>query len=168
MEADELYGTEEQGNIYTPSELNHEARLHLEAGFGRIWVEGEISNIARPASGHVYFSLKDEKAQKNLDKDGRIVKESLSGVTYASHYPSSKTGMALAEALSARLAEETGLPARIFPSSAYVLTNTACPAVLIRPVSVDSIERENKLRSAAFLRASAKKILEGLADVVGK
>jgi len=53
------------GNIYTPSELNHEARLHLEAGFGRIWVEGEISNISRPASGHVYFSLKDEKAQIN-------------------------------------------------------------------------------------------------------
>jgi len=51
------------GNIYTPSELNHEARLHLEAGFGRVWVEGEISNISRPASGHLYFSLKDEKAQ---------------------------------------------------------------------------------------------------------
>ncbi|MDH4020037.1 MAG: exodeoxyribonuclease VII large subunit [Xanthomonadales bacterium] len=51
------------GDIYTPSELNHEARLHLEAGFGRIWVEGEISNMSRPASGHIYFSLKDEKAQ---------------------------------------------------------------------------------------------------------
>jgi len=50
-------------NIYTPSELNHEARLHLEAGFGRVWVEGEISNLSRPASGHIYFSLKDEKAQ---------------------------------------------------------------------------------------------------------
>lgn len=53
----------EMDNIYTPSELNHEARLHLEAGFGRVWVEGEISNLSRPASGHVYFSLKDEKAQ---------------------------------------------------------------------------------------------------------
>jgi exodeoxyribonuclease VII large subunit len=51
------------GNIYTPSELNHEARLHLEAGFGRVWVEGEISNLSRPASGHLYFSLKDDKAQ---------------------------------------------------------------------------------------------------------
>ena len=50
-------------NIYTPSELNHEARIHLEAGFGRVWVEGEISNLSRPASGHIYFSLKDEKAQ---------------------------------------------------------------------------------------------------------
>jgi len=37
--------------------------LHLEAGFGRVWVEGEISNLSRPASGHLYFSLKDEKAQ---------------------------------------------------------------------------------------------------------
>lgn len=51
--------------IYTPSELNHEARLHLEAGFGRVWVEGEISNLSKPSSGHVYFSLKDDKAQIN-------------------------------------------------------------------------------------------------------
>ena len=49
--------------VYTPSELNHEARLHLEAGFGRVWVEGEISNLSRPSSGHVYFSLKDDRAQ---------------------------------------------------------------------------------------------------------
>lgn len=54
---------QQTGNIYTPSELNHEARIHLEAGFGRVWVEGEISNLSRPASGHMYFSLKDEKAQ---------------------------------------------------------------------------------------------------------
>ncbi len=51
------------GIVYSPSELNHEARIHLEAGFGRVWVEGEISNLSRPASGHVYFSLKDDKAQ---------------------------------------------------------------------------------------------------------
>ena len=35
----------------------------LEQGLGRLWVEGEISNIARPASGHVYFTLKDNSAQ---------------------------------------------------------------------------------------------------------
>ncbi len=51
------------GIVYSPSELNHEARIHLEAGFGRVWVEGEISNLSRPASGHIYFSLKDDKAQ---------------------------------------------------------------------------------------------------------
>jgi len=51
--------------VYTPSELNHEARLHIEAGFGRVWVEGEISNLSRPSSGHLYFSLKDDKAQIN-------------------------------------------------------------------------------------------------------
>jgi len=54
---------QQSGNIYSPSELNHEARIHLEAGFGRVWVEGEISNLSRPASGHMYFSLKDAKAQ---------------------------------------------------------------------------------------------------------
>jgi exodeoxyribonuclease VII large subunit len=50
-------------HIYTPSELNREVRLHLEAGFPRILLEAEISNLSRPASGHLYFSLKDEKAQ---------------------------------------------------------------------------------------------------------
>ena len=47
----------------TVSQLNREARSLLEQGLGRLWVEGEISNIARPASGHVYFSLKDSTAQ---------------------------------------------------------------------------------------------------------
>ena len=63
MQSDDHKLDNELGNIYTPSELNHEARLHLEAGFGRVWVEGEISNMSRPASGHIYFSLKDDKAQ---------------------------------------------------------------------------------------------------------
>jgi exodeoxyribonuclease VII large subunit len=63
MKSDDLHQIDEMSNIYSPSELNHEARLHLEAGFGRIWIEGEISNLARPASGHLYFSLKDDKAQ---------------------------------------------------------------------------------------------------------
>ncbi len=49
--------------VYTPSELNREVRLHLEAGFQVLWIEGEISNLARPASGHIYFSIKDDKAQ---------------------------------------------------------------------------------------------------------
>ena len=54
---------EDISNIYTPSELNHEARLHLEAGFGTIWLEGEISNFFRSRPGHLYFSLKDDRAQ---------------------------------------------------------------------------------------------------------
>jgi exodeoxyribonuclease VII large subunit len=53
----------EPRTIYSPSELNREARLHIEAGFPSIWIEGEISNLSRPPSGHLYFSLKDEHAQ---------------------------------------------------------------------------------------------------------
>lgn len=50
-------------HVYTPSELNREIKLHLEAGFPRVLLEAEISNLARPASGHLYFSLKDDRAQ---------------------------------------------------------------------------------------------------------
>ena len=49
--------------IYTVSRLNLEARQALESTFPPIWVEGELSNLARPRSGHLYFSLKDEHCQ---------------------------------------------------------------------------------------------------------
>src|ERR1700730_2152289 len=49
--------------IYSVSKLNREVRLLLESGVGQIWVQGEISNLSRPASGHWYFSLKDRDAQ---------------------------------------------------------------------------------------------------------
>ena len=50
-------------DVLTPSQLTRRARDLLEDGFGLIWLEGEISNLARPASGHLYFSLKDGCAQ---------------------------------------------------------------------------------------------------------
>jgi exodeoxyribonuclease VII large subunit len=49
--------------IFTISRLNREARVLLERGLGSLWLEGEISNLSRPSSGHWYFSLKDEAAQ---------------------------------------------------------------------------------------------------------
>ena len=52
-----------QNRIYRPAELNSEVRLHLEAGFPRVWLQAEISNLVRPASGHLYFTLKDRRAQ---------------------------------------------------------------------------------------------------------
>ena len=47
----------------TVSQLNRQVKTLLEKGLARLWVEGEISNLARPASGHLYFSLKDDSAQ---------------------------------------------------------------------------------------------------------
>ncbi len=49
--------------VLTVSQLNGRARVLLEDVFSSIWVEGEISNLSRPASGHVYFTLKDSGAQ---------------------------------------------------------------------------------------------------------
>jgi exodeoxyribonuclease VII large subunit len=49
--------------VYTVSELNHEVRAMLEANYPPIWIEGEISNLSRPVSGHLYFSLKDRRCQ---------------------------------------------------------------------------------------------------------
>ncbi|MFG0408095.1 exodeoxyribonuclease VII large subunit [Pseudomonas sp. FYR_11] len=49
--------------VLTVSQLNGRARVLLEDVFRSVWVEGEISNLARPASGHLYFTLKDSGAQ---------------------------------------------------------------------------------------------------------
>jgi exodeoxyribonuclease VII large subunit len=50
-------------NILTVSALNENIRHLLESSFDLLLVEGEISNLRRPASGHLYFTLKDEKSQ---------------------------------------------------------------------------------------------------------
>ncbi|MGB5132834.1 MAG: exodeoxyribonuclease VII large subunit, partial [Steroidobacteraceae bacterium] len=50
-------------DVYTVARLNREVRGLLESGLPSIWIEGELSNLSRPASGHWYFSLKDEAAQ---------------------------------------------------------------------------------------------------------
>ena len=52
--------------IYTVSEITHQIRDILERHLGLVWVTGEISNFRRPASGHCYFTLKDELAQINV------------------------------------------------------------------------------------------------------
>lgn len=49
--------------VYTVSRLNREIRTLLEQGFASLILTGEISNFITPASGHWYFSLKDDKAQ---------------------------------------------------------------------------------------------------------
>ncbi|MED5387778.1 MAG: exodeoxyribonuclease VII large subunit [Pseudomonadota bacterium] len=47
------------------SQLNLEAQGLLEGSFPLIWLQGELSNFSRPASGHWYFSLKDSRSQIN-------------------------------------------------------------------------------------------------------
>jgi exodeoxyribonuclease VII large subunit len=49
--------------VYSVSGLNREVRALLESGIGNVWVQGELSNLSRPSSGHWYFSLKDGEAQ---------------------------------------------------------------------------------------------------------
>jgi exodeoxyribonuclease VII large subunit len=52
-----------QPRTHTVSEVVALAARALEARFASLWVEGEVSNLRIPASGHVYFTLKDEAAQ---------------------------------------------------------------------------------------------------------
>lgn len=60
---DDLSGSTPALPVLTVSELNRMARRALESQLPLLWVEGEVSNFMRAASGHWYFSLKDASAQ---------------------------------------------------------------------------------------------------------
>src|SRR5436190_21360655 len=49
--------------IFSVTELALLLRSALDSGVGTVWVAGEMSNLKRPASGHLYFTLKDDRAQ---------------------------------------------------------------------------------------------------------
>ena len=50
-------------HVLTPSSLNRLVRDLLGDALPQVWIEGELSNVAKPASGHLYFTLKDRSAQ---------------------------------------------------------------------------------------------------------
>ena len=49
--------------VITVSELNRRVRASIERALPLSWIAGEVSNLTRAASGHVYFTLKDANAQ---------------------------------------------------------------------------------------------------------
>ncbi len=63
MTDDSLHPAPASRDIWTVNRLNLEVQGLLEGSFGLLWIEGEISNLSRPGSGHLYFSLKDDRAQ---------------------------------------------------------------------------------------------------------
>ena len=54
-------GTAPNREVYTVGRLNDEVARLLEDSFPLVWVEGELTNLARPRSGHMYFTLKDSR-----------------------------------------------------------------------------------------------------------
>ena len=50
-------------SILTVTELTAKIKLLLESGFDALWIEGEVSNLRQPGSGHLYFTLKDEESR---------------------------------------------------------------------------------------------------------
>lgn len=61
--APERNAIDKDDKIFSVSQLTRKIRNLLEQRIGEIWVEGEISNLRKQASGHQYFTLKDEDAQ---------------------------------------------------------------------------------------------------------
>lgn len=58
-----VMSSKSERKILTISEITARIKAMLESEFSSVWVEGEISNFTRAASGHLYFTLKDESAQ---------------------------------------------------------------------------------------------------------
>ena len=63
MATDPFHRLSVNQEVLTVTQLNSCARSMLEEVFAGVWVVGEISNLAKPASGHIYFTLKDHDAQ---------------------------------------------------------------------------------------------------------
>jgi len=53
----------QEKHIFSVNELNKQAKALLESALSSVWLEGEISNLAQPRSGHLYLTLKDDSAQ---------------------------------------------------------------------------------------------------------
>ncbi|MEX2606580.1 MAG: exodeoxyribonuclease VII large subunit [Kiritimatiellia bacterium] len=52
-----------QRKVLSVAEVTRRVRMLLEQQMGRVWIEGECSNVSTPNSGHIYFTLKDENSQ---------------------------------------------------------------------------------------------------------
>jgi exodeoxyribonuclease VII large subunit len=59
----ELFPVEQTRKVFSVTELTSRVRRLLEKEFGQVWVSGEITNLRRQTSGHLYFTLKDASAQ---------------------------------------------------------------------------------------------------------
>jgi len=63
MHSDELAGQPDSPQPLSVAQLTAQVQQLIEGTFPAVWVRGEISGLARPRSGHVYFALKDDRAQ---------------------------------------------------------------------------------------------------------
>jgi exodeoxyribonuclease VII large subunit len=63
MTTPDLFSSQSEREIITVSQLNRRAKQLLETHMPLLWVEGELSNVSIPSSGHWYFTLKDNDAQ---------------------------------------------------------------------------------------------------------
>ncbi len=58
-----MAATDPASSAITVTQLNRRVKTLIEQGIARLWIEGEISNLSRPGSGHIYLTLKDDNAQ---------------------------------------------------------------------------------------------------------
>jgi len=58
-----VQNNEHRQDVFSVTELTRRVKSLLESGVGSVWVAGEISNLRVPSSGHMYFTLKDERSQ---------------------------------------------------------------------------------------------------------
>lgn len=63
MHTTDIFKSTPDRDLLTVSQLNRRAKQLLETHMPLLWVEGELSNVSQPSSGHWYFTLKDDQAQ---------------------------------------------------------------------------------------------------------
>jgi exodeoxyribonuclease VII large subunit len=135
--------------VYTVTELTRRVKNLLESGFRAVWVEGELSNVKRHTSGHVYFTVKDDRA-------------SLKGILWRSN------------ASRLRFTPEDGQKVRVYgsltvyePQGAYQIS-----ALRIDPLGVGDLEvayrqMYERLESEGLFAPEHKRPLPAFPGIVG-
>ena len=62
-QGDLLSGADREERVYSVTEVTASVKAVLEGSLPILWVQGEISNFVHHASGHMYFTLKDENSK---------------------------------------------------------------------------------------------------------
>ena len=111
---------------------------------------------------------KDQNRLAVLDETDRLTSVPLQDVTYAAHYPASIQGKRLAGNIARFVSglREEAVP-QTFPSVAYTLVQTACPAVAVHVLEPFSLAAEDLLRRQSFQRRQAYAVYNGILTYYG-
>jgi exodeoxyribonuclease VII large subunit len=140
-------------------ELTRRIKRSLEDGFGRVWVEGEISNWRPGPSGHVYFALKDSDALLSC-----VMWRSTAQKILAAKGAAKQGGATFSEGVRV---EAKGQLSVYEPRGSYQLVVTSMQQAGLGDLYREFLERKERLQKEGLFEAERKRPLPVFPHVIG-